>query len=284
MKIVSGQNLNCIEGGLLKIEVETESHRKATVHLNLSKISAMLCRAMPLEESSDQRKDWLPIEVLSCSATAKTTHYIAVSMLNGIIDGVEKRGFEVKQAVDHGDSERLKRLLQSGTITDEDLAAALHEAASGGNINIVIMLLDGQLGAKAFLLEKNLAKSLEAAAAGGHMMVVSLLLNKQEITPDHRALALNAAAAGGHERVLSMFLDQEGITPEHRGLAVEKAAEGGYRQVVHLLINKEEIRPAYRGKALVVAALYGHKDVVSLLLEKEDIPAQDLEEAVKLAA
>lgn len=155
----------------------------------------------------------------------------------------------------------------------------LSQAASGGYVNIIRLLLEHSAEINSRTGSKLGISPLMLAAMNGHTESVLLLLEKGGDVNAHietnRNTALTLACFQGRHEVVAVLADRK-ANLEHRaktGLTpLMEAATGGYVEVGRVLVEKgADVAaapvPSSRDTALTIAADKGHSRFVELLLQ-----------------
>ncbi|MCX6990349.1 MAG: hypothetical protein NTX49_04715 [Chlamydiae bacterium] len=199
-----------------------------------------------------------------------------------------RRGVNVIQAAEKGNTDLVTSLLASGQISDKDrglaiIAAELHFLDAG---IITALLASGQISNE----DRGLATKY--AATLGNVEMLRSLLASGEISNEDRGSALveavktlqaqhgsTAALYPAYAEIVTMLLASGQISNEDRGVATDWAANGGIGnlfngyagRIVHVgivtsLLTSGEISEEHRGRAVVGAARSNHEGMVTLLL------------------
>lgn len=190
--------------------------------------------------------------------------------------------FHLGQAAGRGDLAEVRKLLDQGLDINQrnesEQRTPLHEAASGGYLEIATLLVDH--GAKVNLLDRHDQTPLHVAAKNGHAGMVKYLGRKALLNPQDAQgqTPLHQAAMSGHTETVTALIDA-GVkinVPDAEGRgALHLAAADGHDATVEVLAAKAMLNmPDKRGMTpLHEAAAGGHLQVVKILIQRGALPA-----------
>lgn len=174
----------------------------------------------------------------------------------------------------------------------------LQAAASGGHLDICILLLDNEAAVDDRADSEGGRTAPQAGAEGGHVELVGLLLNHQADVSAPKAkkdgiTALEAAVKSGSTTIAKMLLERRAHARGdilYQGNPLADAARVGHLHLVKLLLDYHaNVNGTYTGQPpLYSAAESGHINVVRFLLDYgagcPPPPGREWLEALSLAA
>ncbi|KAJ7603707.1 hypothetical protein DFH06DRAFT_328593 [Mycena polygramma] len=165
-------------------------------------------------------------------------------------------------AVETGDAELVKQLIEHVTDIDADNGRALSSASRSGRTDIVKLLLAGGADVNA-----NGGDALRAASGTGRALVVKLLIENGADPNADRGHALWTAAWNGRAEVVELLIKHGADVNADDGQALWAAEENGCAEVAELLIAAGADVTVRGGHALRAASENEHAAVVELLTE-----------------
>ena len=223
----------------------------------------------------------------------------------------ESRGMAVIEASKNGTLTIVQTLFQDGPISPGHHNKAILEAGGCKDIEMILFLLssatdDQKLAVmieaiplgyseivKAILgsiviTESYRGNAVFEAVSHGHLQIMDTLLLNGPISDADRGAAVKMAVEKEHFLILSILLARGRITPQDRGMAVIQAAENESLETIKVLLPdiaspNVTISDFDRGEATKKAAELGNLEIVRLLVISGDIPANQRNEAIRLA-
>jgi serine/threonine-protein phosphatase 6 regulatory ankyrin repeat subunit B len=188
---------------------------------------------------------------------------------------------ELIEAVERGDSGRVRSLLDSGAdprSQDEYGRNALLAAATEGTQEVVELLLAHDPGLLDLPGPEDRTPLIEAAQSG-HVPLVALLLARgadPRGRMEEGGRALDCAAEDGHQEVVELLLTHDpsllDLPGEEERTALCAAARHGHPELVRMLLLRgadPRRQQEGGGRALDCASLEGHLEVAEALLNRD---------------
>ena len=145
------------------------------------------------------------------------------------------------KASENGDIESVKRLLETGSLRDDNETSVLMAASKNGHGGVIALLLDH--GVRVNILDKNGRSALMIASQHGHVQVVQLLLQRgaQPNLKDNNGMSsLMMASQNGHHDIIQLLLEHDTPInlPNNNGwTAVMLACSNNHIKVVQTLLK-----------------------------------------------
>ncbi|MFC1781793.1 ankyrin repeat domain-containing protein, partial [Planctomycetota bacterium] len=162
-----------------------------------------------------------------------------------------------------------------------ELPLSLQEAASIGDINLVLSLLEQGIGVDSWGYDAIQKTALHRAALSGHKEIIKLLIARGaqiDIRDDWPgSTALSYAAGKGHKEIVEFLIDagaDVNVKDKEGQTALHQAAIQGYKDIVELLLDRNADVNAKNNNGQTpfdIAVSRNRQEIVELLKSKIEI-------------